>query len=216
MLARLSAFTIWALVAAALVFWGMRLFVQAPGTPAYAVAVGESSVARGDLNRLLGAGPVSAAPVAVETSAVGRFRLLGVMAPKASDGSGPAALGVALLTVDGKMPKAYVVGSPVDGDLVLQSVSLRSAAIGPVQGAATVTLEIPRAAAAATGTLPAGAGPVGRGAATPLPGAPRSVTAPIAAPAVPATPTAESDPQIQVNPRGAPPSPRGDAPAAAP
>ena len=38
--------------------------------------------------------------------------------------------------------------------LVLQSVSLRTAAIGPAQGAASIKLELPPPTAAATGTLP--------------------------------------------------------------
>jgi hypothetical protein len=51
------------------------------------------------------------------------------------------------------MPRAYRVGSTIDGDLVLQSVSLRTASIGPAAGA-SVVLEMPAAADRATGTLP--------------------------------------------------------------
>jgi general secretion pathway protein C len=157
MLARLSAFVTWALVAAALVFWGMRLLVASAPAPAYVVAVGESSIARGDLNRLFGTAATAAASAAVvDSGAGGRFRLLGIMAPKRDAGAAPSGVGVALLTVDGKMPKAYTVGSQIDVGLVLQSVSLRTASIGPAQGAAVVTLEMPRPTPAATGTLGAG------------------------------------------------------------
>ena len=53
MLARLTAFVVWALVAATAVFWGLRMFVRPQPAPAYAVAVGDSVAMRGDLSRLL-------------------------------------------------------------------------------------------------------------------------------------------------------------------
>ena len=167
MLARLSAFVIWALVAATAVFWGLRLFVRAPAVPAYAVPVGDAAAGRGDLTRLLGAAPVqtAAALAAPETSS--RFRLLGIVAPTHASGSSPSLTnGVALIAVDGKMPKAYVVGARVDGDLVLRSVSLRTVSIAPSApgAAAAITLELPPLASAATGSLPA-IGGVGGGAA---------------------------------------------------
>jgi general secretion pathway protein C len=166
MLARLSAFVIWALVAATAVFWGLRLFVRAPVAPAYAVPVGDTAAVRGDLTRLLGSAPV-AAPAAVATpQAASRFKLLGIVAPKyASTTASPSTHGVALIAVDGKMAKAYPVGARVDNDLVLQSVSLRTVSIGPTQGAPTITLELPPLAAAATGTLPIN---IGGGAGAPL------------------------------------------------
>lgn len=164
MLARLSAFVIWALVAATAVFWGLRLFVRPSAPPPYAVAVGDASAMRGDLTRLLGSAPVAepAATIAPEASA--RFQLLGIMAPKASSGGTSSNQGVALIAVDGNMPKAYAVGASLDGELVLQSVSLRSASIGGSRGgAAAITLELPPPAPAATGTL----GGVGAPAAAP-------------------------------------------------
>jgi len=153
MLARLCAFVIWALVAATAVFWGLRLLVHAPAAPAAAVTVGDVAAVRVDLTRLLGAAPVAAVAPAAAVEASSRFRLLGVMAPKHSAVPGNAR-GVALIAVDGKLPKAYQVGSALDGELVLQSVSLRSAAIGPARGGPTVTLELPPLPTAATGTLP--------------------------------------------------------------
>jgi general secretion pathway protein C len=155
MLARLSAFVIWALVAATVVFWGLRLIVRAPAAPAYVVPVGDASAIRGDLTRVLGAAPVTASAALPLADVNSRFRLLGIMAPKSSSGS-VAAHGVALIAVDGKMPKAYTVGAALDGDLVLQSVSLRTASIGAGNGAPAITLELPPLAAAATGKLPAG------------------------------------------------------------
>src|SRR5687768_17617348 len=120
MLARLSAFVIWALVAATAVFWGLRLFVRAPAAPAYAVPVGDTAAVRGDLTRLLGSAPVAAVEAVAAPQAASRFKLLGIVAPKVASSTN----GVALIAVDGKMAKAYPVGARVDNDLVLQSVSL--------------------------------------------------------------------------------------------
>lgn len=155
MLARLCAFFIWALVAATAVFWGLRLIVRAPAAPAYALAVGDASAERGDLTRLLGTSAITAPAAAAAPEAGARFRLFGIVAPKYAGGSVPDAHGVALIAVDGKMPRAYRVGSRLDGDLVLRSVSLRSVSIGSTRGSSALTLELPPLAAAATGTLPA-------------------------------------------------------------
>lgn len=157
MLARLSAFVIWALVAATVVFWGLRLLVRAPAAPAYAVAVGDAAGVRGDLTRLLGSAPVAPPVTAAAPEAASRFRLLGIVAPKnPTEGGSGASNGVALIAVDGKMPKAYAVGAPLDGDLVLRSVSLRTVSIASGGGAPAITLELPLPVPAATGSLPTG------------------------------------------------------------
>ena len=56
--------------------------------------------------------------------------------------------------MDGKPPRPFRVGRPLDDTLVLQSVAARSATIGPRNGAPAVQLDIPLPAAPATGTLP--------------------------------------------------------------
>ena len=193
MLARLSAFVIWALVAAMAVFWGLRLLVGAPAAPAYAVAVGDASAVRGDLTRLLGAAPVNLPAAAASPESSSRFRLLGIVAPKAQGATPSAAPGVALIAVDGKMPKAYTVGAQLDADLVLQSVSLRTASIASGRGAPAITLELPPLAAAATGTLPVMAD---------------------APPAPPPSPTRFTPPPMPV--QEVPPLPRPDLMPAAP
>ena len=178
MLARLSAFVIWALVAATAVFWGLRLLVRAPAAPAYAVAVGDAGAVRGDLTRLLGSAPVTPVTGAAVPEAASRFRLFGIVAPK----NAAASNGVALIAVDGKMPKAYSVGAQLDGDLVLKAVSLRTASIASGQGAPTITLELPPPAAAATGSLPFT--PMGGSPATPPAMVPQYVPAPMPVPNV--------------------------------
>ena len=152
MLARLSAFVIWALIAATVVFWGLRFAVRAPAIPPHALASGDTTVAAGDLTRLLGAPAEDVRPVAQAQEASSRFRLLGIVAPKQAHAG--EAHGVALIAVDGKPPRAFAVGARVDDDLVLRAVSLRTASIGSAAGQKSVVLEIPKLPAAATGTLP--------------------------------------------------------------
>jgi general secretion pathway protein C len=154
MLARLCAFVIWALVAATAVFWGLRLFVTAPVAPSHAVPVGETAVLRGDLSRLLGSAPVAVAAAAATPEAVSRFRLIGVMAPRTAAASAATGAGVALIAVDGKPAKAYAVGARLDGEAMLQSVSLRAASIAMGPGQAPVLLELAPLPAPATGSLP--------------------------------------------------------------
>jgi len=182
--ARLSAFVIWALVAASATFWGLRLLVRAPAAPVHAVSVAVAPVARGDLTRLLGALPVAATSAVTAPELSTRFRLTGVMAPKP-----PGTHGVALIAVDGKQARAFNVGARVDGELVLQSVSLRSAAIGPVQGTPAVVLELPPLPPPATGTL------------TPTPGlAPPPATSVAVPPARPPAPGSVARPPGQPSP----------------
>jgi general secretion pathway protein C len=153
MASRIFALLIWAAVAASLAYWGLRWLAQPTGVPANATPVSLDSGAQGDLHRLL-AGPVKAAsgPAQSPTEAsalAARLKLLGVVAPR-QDGHD----GVALLSVDGKPPRAVRIGGVVDGQLVLLSLTQRGASIGPAEGPATVTLDLPLLPAAATGSLP--------------------------------------------------------------
>lgn len=186
MLARLSAFVIWALLAGSAVFWVFRLAVHPAPAPAHSIALSDANVAGGDLSRLLGVPPVAPAPaVAAAPEAASRFRLLGIVAPKRARTNAQSHGGVALIAIDGKPARAFRVGARVDGDLVLQSVSLRTASVGPAQGAQTIVLQVPPLAAPATGPLPpAGSGaPVSPApAAVPVAPAPAMVPQPLVAP----------------------------------
>jgi general secretion pathway protein C len=182
--ARLSAFLIWALVAASAMFWGLRLFVGAPAAPAHTLAATDMGPGRVDLTRLFGAPPVPAEVSAQVPALASRFQLSGVMAPKE-----PGDHGVALIAVDGKMPRAFRVGALIDSDLVLQTVSRRTASIGPAGGAAAVVLELPVLPPPSTGSLPPapafglpGGGAVPPIAAAPSPVAPVAPVAPMIAP----------------------------------
>lgn len=154
MVARFLAFVIWAAVAAAATFWVLRMAVSAPGAPSHAVSVSDAVAVRGDLTRLLGAAApaevVAAAATPIAPEMASRFRLLGVVAPK----SPRRVEGLALIAIDGKPARAFKVGAAVEGELVLQMVHARGAALGARGGPADLTLELPPLPAAATGRLP--------------------------------------------------------------
>lgn len=133
---RVSTLILWAAAGACLVFWALRL-----ATPAGAaiVAVAPPAPVSVDLQALaqvLGAGP--ALPVAQAPAAPSRYTLLGLLAGRDS-GRGGAVIGV-----NGQAAKAFAVGAQVDDGLVLQSVGVQEARLGPTrQGDATVTLDLP-------------------------------------------------------------------------
>lgn len=157
MLSRWSAFLVWALVAASGVAWGLKLFAQPLSAPAQTVVAAPAMAAGGDLTRLFGAEPpppvaAAAPPPPPESS---RFQLIGVVAaPSAAARS----QGVALIAVDGKLPRAFKVGAVIDGEHVLKSVQSRAVAIGPRNGVATVSLELPPLPPPATGVPTPAAG----------------------------------------------------------
>lgn len=162
MAARWLAFVIWAAVAAMAAAWGLRLFVPARPAPLHTVTADTAVSPRGDLTRLFG---VEAPPPPADAPPPpdARFKLVGVAAPRSGAGEG-----YALIAVDGKPARAFRLGAVVDGMTVLQEVRARGATLGPRNGPATVTLEIPPLPQAATGTMPmAGAAP---GGAMPMPG----------------------------------------------
>ena len=205
MYARLSSFVIWSLVAATLMFWALRFVARPLPAPAYAVAVSTAAPMRGDLARLFGAAPlmVVAAEAAPETPS--RFRLVGVMAPNSRRNEADAPYGLALIAVDGKPAKAFAVGSTLDSNLVLQSVSLRTASLGPAEGARSVLLELPALPPPTTGVLPAPGAP---GGVVPVPFAgarPPATVAPVAPPIVTLPVPPSPVPQMQPASSGAPP-----------
>jgi general secretion pathway protein C len=150
MAARLSAFIVWAALAASAVFWVLRLAGGSPAAPSHTVPVGDVIVPHADLTRLFGVEPKPAAQAdAPPPPMSSRFKLIGVAAPRLA-----GAPGVALISVDGKTPRAYRIGSVVDNDLVLQSVEPRSVSLGLRGRTSVVRLELPPLPSAATGTLP--------------------------------------------------------------
>ena len=128
MVVRLIAFCVWALAAGSAVFWALRVGVQPGGLPAHALPVAAEVANSAAVVRMLGgsSNPVATA-AAPEPALAGRFRLIGVMAPASASGGS----GVALISVDGKNAKPVALGGTVDGELVLQSLSQRTAAAPP-------------------------------------------------------------------------------------
>lgn len=135
---RLGTLAVWALAAASVAYWGLRLPVRAPGMHAPIAAPAPLAANAQAMAQLLGAvaaqTPQDAAPPVSS-----RFLLVGVLAGQ-KGGSGAA-----LIAVDGKPAKPYRVGAMVDAGLVLQSLGQRQAILGTGQdGLANVTLEMPQ------------------------------------------------------------------------
>ena len=105
---RLRALAIWAVVAACVMCWALRLLVPTRPLPPHALVSGTPAPPRGDLGRVFGAAPapsVPGAPVAVESSQATRFKLLGVAAPR----QGGDRNGLALIAIDGKPARSVLV-----------------------------------------------------------------------------------------------------------
>ena len=153
MMSRLLSLLIWALVAACAVFWGLRLFTRPQAVPGGAVVATAPTAATGELERMLGAPPVQVVAEAAVVQADGRFRLLGLVAPRAGQVNGHGS-GLALISVDGKPARAVAVGREVEaGGLRLLAVSQREADLGAAGGAPTVKLVLPMLAEANRGRL---------------------------------------------------------------
>ncbi len=172
MVSRIAAFVIWAAVAASIVFWALRLWAQPMAVPAYATVVAVDGGLNGNLDRLLGVDTVAAAPIAAGPApADPRFRLIGVVAPRAAAAQ---AEGLALIALDDKPARAYRVGAVVEGEIVLQAVHSRGASLGPRGQAAQFDLALPVLPPPATG-VPASVG----GLAVPMPARPLPLPPPV-------------------------------------
>ena len=126
---------VWALAAASVAYWSLRLLAR-PGAAAPVTLVASASVSTDPavVARLLGATPAQAAP---QASLASRFALSGVVA-------GAPGGGAALIAVDGKPARPFRVGSVVEEGLVLQSAAARQATLGETRsGPALVTLDMP-------------------------------------------------------------------------
>ena len=126
---------VWALAAASVAYWGLRLLARPPALAAAArVASVPVSTDPAVVARLLGATAAQAAP---QASLASRFALSGVVA-------GVPGGGAALIAVDGKPARPFRVGGVIEEGLVLQSASARQATLGQSRdGPALVTLDMP-------------------------------------------------------------------------
>ena len=128
---------LWALAAASIVFWGLRLMSPSDSVAPPAVNGGASvTVDSTAVAQILGAVP-SQAVVAATPDAASRFVLQGVVADTDQQGA-------ALIAVDGKPPRPFRVGGQVADGYVLQSVNTRAATLGArVDSASAFTLQLP-------------------------------------------------------------------------
>ncbi len=212
---RLVTFVLWLLAAGSAVYWALK-WVSGSSAPAYAVAVGAavglpaggvdgSAVAKALGGGLIAMNSEAAQAVSKPVSSIvaSRFVLTGVVDSPSSRRSD-----MALIAMDGKPARPYRLGAALEAGVVLQSVQERKAVIGPDDGTAGVTLELPpRAAIAGVTTQPA---PVSgtllsRGTPSPAPNlAPAPMAIPSGAAVAPLTPIGVPPPVVvPPNPAGA-------------
>jgi len=147
---RLATLLVWTLVGCSAGALALRLLpkplqVQAQTAPS-------EPLASGSLERLLGRGDAAPEPsAAVQAPSDSRFRLLGVVAARASEQASQQ--GLALIAVDEAPPRALRVGQTVDGDLQLLKVEPHLVSLGR-QGQVQVQLRLDPPAPAAQGSLP--------------------------------------------------------------
>lgn len=134
---RLITLALWALAAASVVLWGLRLSAPASSMAEAAAAPTPSAPDTQAIARLLGALPLASATPTQAAAAPSRYALVGVLA--ARDG----ASGAALIAVGSAPARTYRIGAAVDGDLVLQSLGRSSASLGPKGAGASVELDLP-------------------------------------------------------------------------
>ncbi len=128
---------LWALAAASVVFWGLRLSAPNDGLAPPAVAAPSiSAIDSASVAQLFGVLPAQAV-VKNTPDAASRFALMGVVADSAQRGA-------ALIAIDGKPARPFRVGMSVGEGYVLQSVGTRHATLGTsVDAAAALTLQLP-------------------------------------------------------------------------
>lgn len=135
---RIVTLLVWVLAGASMAYWGLRL--SSPSGAMLNAPVATAGTSPSDpamVAYLLGARSQAAAAQGPAPAAPSRFLLTGVIAGQTSQGA-------ALISVDGKAPKPYRVGSQVESGLVLQSVAPRRAVLAAsADGSPAFTLDLP-------------------------------------------------------------------------
>ena len=128
---------LWALAAASVVFWGLRLSAPSDGLAPPAVAAPAiSAIESASVAQLFGVLPAQAV-VKNAPDAASRFALMGVVADSARRGA-------ALIAIDGKPARPFRVGMSVGEGYVLQSVATRQATLGAcIDSPSALTLQLP-------------------------------------------------------------------------
>lgn len=122
--ARISTFVLAAALAGSVVFWSLKMSAPAAGTAVLAVDSAPSlQIDSAAVARALGSsGAEGHAVAAIAVAASSRFVLTGVVAGRSQHGT-------ALIAVDGRPPKPFVVGARVVDDWGLCSVQPRRAVL---------------------------------------------------------------------------------------
>lgn len=137
LLPRALTLLVWALAAASVGYWGLRLLAPAAGlAPVPVAASGLPPADATTIARVLGA-TGAVLPALSMPQVANRFVLTGVVADRRQGGA-------ALIAVDGNPPRPYRVGAQIEPGLVLRSVAARRAELAPSMDApASLTLELP-------------------------------------------------------------------------
>lgn len=137
--AALGTTCVWALAAASVIFWGLRLAAPPESAAPPALVSPPVAVDPAEVAKAFGA---TTAPTALTPEAGNRFVLLGVIADDDQRGA-------ALIAVDGKSPRPFRIGQQVGDGYVLQSVDVRAARLGAGPDTPTLlTIQLPKPAAA--------------------------------------------------------------------
>ncbi|MDT7837590.1 hypothetical protein [Aquabacterium sp. OR-4] len=137
---------VWAAVGVSALVWGLKFWGRGTPVPPGASVAQLAPPAGMDLSRVLGTPPPQPVDAPAPVVADSRFRLLGVAAPRAGQSGG-----LALIAVDGKPPRTWLVGREVEPGLRLLAVSHRRAELGVPGTPPSVTLELPMLAMAQRG-----------------------------------------------------------------
>ena len=131
---RAITLAVWALGAASLVYWGLRLSPGGATIVHVPPAIASTVIDPLSVARVLGATASQALP---QASFASRFALQGVVA-------GSPGGGAALIAVDGKPARAYRVGSAIEEGVMLQSANGRQVTLAASRdGPALLTLQMP-------------------------------------------------------------------------
>ncbi|MEJ7928818.1 type II secretion system protein N [Ramlibacter sp. AN1015] len=138
---RVTTLLLWALALFSVGYWVLRFMATPVGVPTQAPVVGEPAPTQpAAVARLLGAGAQQAAEPAADApppELAKRFVLTGVVAGRSGGGA-------ALLAIDGRPPRPYLVGSRLDENLIVQAVEGRRVMIGAEPGGPhALVLELP-------------------------------------------------------------------------
>jgi len=137
--AALGTTCVWAVAAASVIFWGLRLAAPPETAVPPALASPPVAVDPAEVAKAFGA---TTALAQLAPDAGNRFVLLGVVADEDQQGA-------ALIAVDGKPPRPFRVGQQLGDGYVLQSVDLRAARLGAGPNTPTLlTLQLPKPATA--------------------------------------------------------------------